>query len=88
MCTSSWMITLALYASAGVSSLYVRNRMQTKALDGRTPYEVLYDMKLELMDLCAFGALCAIIGPSENLKRVDCRLSYEHRQGACDTCST
>lgn len=28
--------------------MYVRNRMPMKALDGRTPYEVLYDMKLEL----------------------------------------
>ena len=51
--------------------MYVRNRRltkATKALDGRTPYEVLYDMKLELADLCAFGALCAIVGRIGNAR--------------------
>ena len=65
MCTPSWMTTLAEYARRGLSALYVRNRVLTKAmkaLDGQTPYEVLYDVKLELADLCAFGALCAIVG--------------------------
>ena len=38
-----------------------------KALDGRTPYEMLHDMKPDLADWCAFGAPCAIVGPSEKL---------------------
>ena len=68
--------------------MYVRNRVPTKALDGHTPYRVLYDMKLELEILCTFGALYPIIRPNENLKRMDCGLSYEHQQGICDICAT
>ena len=67
------MTTLAQYAGRGLSAIYVRNRVLTKAtraLDGRTPYEVLYDMKLELVDLCAFGALCAIVGRIGNGRTV------------------
>ena len=36
-----------------------------KALDGHTPHEILYCVKLDLADLCAFGTLCAIVEPSE-----------------------
>ena len=68
--------------------MYVRNRTPTKALDGRTPYEVLYEVKLELVDLYAFGTLCAIVGPSESLKRVGYGSSYENQRGACDICVT
>ena len=88
MGTSSWMTSLALYARRGLSAMYVRNRAPTKTLDGRNPYEVLYNMKLGLGDLCAFGSLCAIVGPSENLKWVDCGLSHEHQQGAFNICLT
>lgn len=72
----------------GLSAMYVRNRTPMKALDRRTAYEVLYDMKLGLGDSCAFGALRAIVGPSESLKRVDCGLSNKQQWGACDICAT
>ena len=69
--------------------MYVRKRVLTKATKGagwRTPYEVLYDVKLELADLCAFGALCAIVGRIG--KWADCGLSYEHQPSACDIRAT
>lgn len=34
-------------------------------------YEEVYGIKLDFADLCAFGALCAIVEPSEMLKRLD-----------------
>ena len=40
-----------------------------------------YDAKLDLADLCAFGPLCAISGPSEKLKRGGCRLRHKHQWG-------
>ena len=51
MCTPSWITTLALYARRGLSTMYVRNRAPTKAPDGRTSCEVLYDMKPEPCEL-------------------------------------
>ena len=44
--------------------------MLTKALDGRTLYKILYNMKLGLVDLWAFGVLCAIIKVSETWKNL------------------
>jgi len=38
-------------------------------MDGRTPYKMLYGMKLDLVDLRAFSGLFAIVGPSEKLKQ-------------------
>ena len=38
------------------TATYVRNRTPTKALDGRTPYEMLYDVKSDLADLRVFDA--------------------------------
>ena len=70
MCTLSWVTKLMLHVRQGLSAMHVRNRMPMKALDGCTPYEVLYDMKLELANLCEFCLLCAIVRLSENLKHV------------------
>ncbi|SRR5258706_9076721 len=43
--------------------------MPTEALDGRTCYEMLYDVKPDLANLRVFGAACAIVGPSEKLEQ-------------------
>ena len=46
--------------------------MLTSNLEGRTLYEMVYDMKLGLVDLRAFSAPCAIIvKPSKKLKTLD-----------------
>ena len=65
----------SLWAEAYRTATYVRNRTPTKALDGRTPYEMLYDVKPDLADLRAFGAPCAIVNPSEKLRKLDDRAS-------------
>ena len=44
--------------------------MLMKALDGHTPYEMLYCVKLNFADLCAFGTLCAIAKLNEKLKKL------------------
>ena len=56
------------------AATYVHNRMPTRALGGRTPYEVLYGAKLDVSHLRAFGALCAIVEPKELLKKLHDRL--------------
>lgn len=47
--------------------------MPTRALGGRTPYEVLYGAKPDVPHLRAFGAPCAIVEPKELLKRLNDR---------------
>ena len=59
----------SLWAEAFSTATYIANGKSTKALDGRAYYEMLYDVKLDLADLRAFGASCAIVGPSEILKK-------------------
>ena len=58
-----------LWAGAFSTVTYLGNRTPAKALDGRTYYEMLYDVKLELASLRAFSVLCAIVGQSEKLKK-------------------
>ena len=61
----------SLWAEAFRTATYVRNRTLTKALDGRTPYEMLYDVMPDLAELHAFSAPCAIVSLSEKLKKLD-----------------
>jgi len=60
-----------LWAEAFNAATYVHNRTPTKALGGRTPFEVLYGAKPDVSHLCAFGAPCAIVEPKERLKKLD-----------------
>jgi len=60
-----------LWAEAFSTATYLRNRTPTRALDGLTPFELLYGMKPDLADLRAFGAPCAIAEPSAKLKKLD-----------------
>jgi hypothetical protein len=34
-------------------------------------YEEVYGIKLDFADLCAFGVPCAIVEPSEKVKKLD-----------------
>ena len=61
----------SLWAEAYCTATYVRNRTPTKTLNGHTPYEMLYDVKPALADLRAFGVPCAIVNPSEKLRKLD-----------------
>jgi len=60
-----------LWVEAFSMATYLRNRMPMRALDGLTPFELLYGMKPDLADLRAFGALCVIAEPSAKLKKLD-----------------
>jgi hypothetical protein len=60
-----------LWAEAFSTATYVHNMTSKKALGGLTPFEVLYGMKPDVQDLRAFGAPCAVIDPSERLKKLD-----------------
>ena len=53
-----------LWAEAFWTAMNVRNRTPIKALDGHAHHEMLYNMKVDLADLCAFSTLCAIVDPS------------------------
>ena len=60
----------SILAEAFSTATYIRNMALTKALDGRTRLKMSYDdVKPDLANLRAFGAPCAIVGPSEELKK-------------------
>ena len=65
-----------LWAEAFSAATYVHNRTPTKALGGRTPYEVLYGMKPDVSHLRAFGAPCAIVNPNELDDRARARMCF------------
>ena len=60
---------LPIWANWAEAFSTATHRTPTKALDGRTPYEMMYDVKPDLADLHGFGALCAIVGPREKSKK-------------------
>ena len=49
-----------LWVEAFSTATYLCNRTPMRALDGLTPFELLYGMKPDLADLRTFGAPCAI----------------------------
>ena len=66
------MRAMTITAESFNAATYISNMMLTSTLEGRTLYEMVYDMKLGLADLRAFSAPCAIIvKPSEKLKTLD-----------------
>ena len=76
-----------LWAEAFCTAMNVRNRTPTKALDGHAHYEMLYNIKVDLADLCAFGTLCAIVDPSGEDEEMDDQASMcvfiEYKYGGC-----
>ena len=62
-----------LWAEAFNTATYVHNRMPTKALEGKTPHEAIYGVEPDVSHLRAFGAPCAVVEPSELLKKLDNR---------------
>ena len=54
-----------LWAESVSTATDVHNRMPTKGLGGRTPYEVLYGVKLDVSHLRTFGMPCAIVELNE-----------------------
>ena len=64
-----WGMPKSLWVEAFGTATYIGNRTLVKALDGRTYHERLYNVKLDPATLRAFGALCAILEPSEKLKK-------------------
>jgi len=63
----------SLWAEAFNTATYVHNRAPTRALDGRTPFEVRYGAKPDLAHLHAFGAPRAVVQPLEELRKLDAR---------------
>ena len=50
-----------LWGEALLHVVWVKNRSATQALDGKTPYEMLYGKKPHLGDLLVWGAKCWIL---------------------------
>jgi len=65
-----------LWAEAFSIATYLCNRTPTRALDGLTPFELLYGMKPDLADLRTFGAPCMIAELSTRLKKLDDRAKF------------
>ena len=75
----------SLWVEAFGTATYIGNRTLAKALDGRTYHERLYDVRLDPATLRAFGALCAILGLSEALKKRALTMCWATNiSGACD----
>ena len=53
------------------AATYVQNRMYTKVLGGRTPYEIVYRDKLDIshLGMGAFSVPCAVVELKEKLKK-------------------
>ena len=58
-----------LWAEAFNTATYAHNRTPTRALDGRTPFEVRYGAKPDLAHLRGFGAPCIVVQPLEKLRK-------------------
>jgi hypothetical protein len=61
----------SLWAKAFNTATYMRNRVLTGVLDGRTPYKMVYGVKPDVADLQAFSAPCAVVEPAAKLKKLD-----------------
>ena len=65
----------------------VDNRTPTKALGGRMPFEVLYGAKPDVLHFRAFSTPCAVVEPTERLRKLDDRatmcffLGYKYATG-------
>ena len=53
-----------LWGEAINHAVYLKNRTGTKALEGKTPYEVFYNVKPNLKGLLEFGALVWVHNPN------------------------
>jgi len=67
----------SLWAEAFNTVTYVRNSMLTRVLDGRTPYDMVYGVKPNLADLCAFSTPCAIVELVWNWRNLMTRRRWE-----------
>ena len=76
-----------LWAEAFNTVTHVRNRTPTRALDGRTPFEVRYGAKPDLAHLRALGAPCTVVQPLEKLRKLDAQsrmcffFGYKYERG-------
>jgi len=75
------------WAEAMTTYMYLRNRTPTTANDGKTPYEVFYNIKPNISHIRPFGCKTKITLPSEKLKKLDDRavmgylLGYKYEGG-------
>ncbi|CAB4030416.1 Retrovirus-related Pol poly from transposon TNT 1-94 [Paramuricea clavata] len=61
------------WAEAVNTSVYVRNRSPTKALNGITPYECLFEKKPDVSNLRVFGCVTYVHIPDNQRKKLDAK---------------
>nr|GEZ53796.1 putative Gag-Pol polyprotein [Tanacetum cinerariifolium] len=66
---------LFLWAEAVATSCYTQNRSIIRIHHGNTPYELLHNKLLDLSFLYVFGALCYLTNNSENLGKLQPKLT-------------
>jgi len=77
-----------LWAEACNTSIYLRNRLASKVLNYKTPYELVYQKKPNVHHLRIFGCLAYAFNPSEIRQKWDTRsikcifLGYEEKSKA------
>jgi len=59
------------WAKAMTTFMYLRNRMPTKANDGKTLFELFYGMKPDISHIRAFGCVTKVVLPGELLGKLD-----------------
>lgn len=61
----------AMWGESVRHAVYILNRLPTRALSGRTPYEIWTGNKLDLSYLKIFGSLAHMKIPSTNVRKLD-----------------
>ena len=53
--------------------VYLKNRIATRCLDHKTPFEALYDSKPTINNVRIFGCKAFVDIPKENMKKLDAK---------------
>ena len=62
-----------MWAEAVNTAVYLQNRLPTKALNDKTPYEAWFGVKASVTHLKVFGSLCYSLVPQAKRDKLDKR---------------
>ena len=62
---------LKFWAEAVNTASYIQNRVTSRVLDDKTPYEIWYDVKPNVEHLRVFGCICYVLIHDANRKKLD-----------------
>jgi len=60
-----------MIGNLGLLQSYLLNRMATRVLANKTPYEIWYDFKPNIDHLKVFGSPCYVLKPEAKRRKLD-----------------